>query len=68
MVDGMKSVVVSYFLRAFAPETKVWWANCSPALSIIQHWGAQWMYSYNHTRPIMTLGGFTPKQHLAMAA
>jgi len=26
------------------------------------------MYSYNHDRPNMALGGFTPKQHLAMAA
>jgi len=26
------------------------------------------MWSYNHDRPNMALGGFTPKQHLAMAA
>jgi putative transposase len=28
----------------------------------------QWMYNYNHYRPHMALGGFTPKQRLAMAA
>jgi len=26
------------------------------------------MYKYNHQRPNMALGGFTPKQRLAMAA
>jgi hypothetical protein len=26
------------------------------------------MYSYNHDRPNMALGGFARKQHLAMAA
>jgi putative transposase len=28
----------------------------------------QWMYNYNHHRPHMALGDFTPKQRLAMAA
>jgi putative transposase len=28
----------------------------------------QWMWHYNHDRPNMALGGFTPKQRLAMAA
>ncbi|TYK68203.1 transposase, partial [Comamonas sp. Z1] len=27
-----------------------------------------WMWTYNHERPNMALGGFTPKQRLAMAA
>ncbi|MBJ9913157.1 transposase, partial [Burkholderia cenocepacia] len=27
-----------------------------------------WMWTYNHDRPHMALGGFTPKQRLAMAA
>jgi hypothetical protein len=26
------------------------------------------MWSYDHDRPNMALGGFTPKKHLAMAA
>jgi len=34
----------------------------------VQDYATQWMYSYNHDRPNMALGGFTPKQHLAMAA
>jgi transposase InsO family protein len=29
---------------------------------------ADWMWTYNHERPNMALGGFTPKQRLAMAA
>jgi putative transposase len=28
----------------------------------------QWMWFYNHDRPNMAFGGFTPKQRLAMAA
>jgi putative transposase len=28
----------------------------------------QWMWTYNHDRPNMALGGITPKQRLAMAA
>jgi len=27
----------------------------------------RWMWSYNHQRPNMALGGITPKQRLAMA-
>ncbi|MDN7639155.1 integrase core domain-containing protein, partial [Burkholderia cepacia] len=27
-----------------------------------------WMWTYNHDRPHMALGGFTPKQRLAKAA
>ena len=34
----------------------------------VQDFATQWMRSYNHDRPNMALGGFTPKQHLAMAA
>ena len=34
----------------------------------VQDFATQWMWSYNHNRPHMALGGFTPKQHLAMAA
>ena len=31
-------------------------------------YGGMDMWSYNHDRPNMALGGFTPKQRLAMAA
>ena len=34
----------------------------------VQMFATQWMYKYNHQRPNMALGGFTPKQRLAMAA
>lgn len=34
----------------------------------VQDFATQWMWSYNHDRPNMALGGVTPKQRLAMAA
>lgn len=37
-------------------------------LEEVQLFATQWMYNYNHDRPNMALGGFTPKQRLAMAA
>lgn len=37
-------------------------------LDEVQLFATQWMYGYNHERPNMVLGGFTPKQRLAMAA
>jgi putative transposase len=37
-------------------------------LAQVQDSATQWMWSYNHDRPNMALGGFTPKQRLAMAA
>lgn len=37
-------------------------------LEAVQLFATKWMWSYNHERPNMALGGFTPKQHLAMAA
>ena len=37
-------------------------------LDEVQLFATQWMYNYNHNRPLMALGGFTPKQRLAMAA
>jgi putative transposase len=33
-----------------------------------QDFATRWMWSYNHERPNMALGGITPKQRLAMAA
>jgi len=32
----------------------------------VQRVATQWMWFYNHQRPHMALGGFTPKQRLAM--
>jgi putative transposase len=37
-------------------------------LEEVQLFATRWMYDYNHDRPNMALGGFTPKQRLAMAA
>jgi putative transposase len=37
-------------------------------LEDVRLFATQWMYQYNHNRPHMALGGFTPKQRLAMAA
>ena len=37
-------------------------------ISEVQDHATKWMYQYNHTRPHMGLGGFTPKQHLQRAA
>jgi putative transposase len=40
------------------------WEN----LEHVQQYATDWMWTYNHDRPNMALGGFTPKQRLAMAA
>jgi putative transposase len=40
------------------------WAS----LAQVQDYATTWMWSYNHDRPHMALGGMTPKQRLAMAA
>ena len=37
-------------------------------LADMQDYATNWMWSYNHDRPHMALGGITPKQRLAMAA
>jgi putative transposase len=37
-------------------------------LAEVQDFATRWMWSYNHQRPNMALGGITPKQRLAMAA
>lgn len=37
-------------------------------LEEVRLFATNWMYDYNHNRPNMALGGFTPKQRLAMAA
>ncbi|GGX01467.1 hypothetical protein GCM10007242_02950 [Pigmentiphaga litoralis] len=40
----------------------------SGQLAQVQDHATQWMWSYNHERPNMALGGITPKQRLAIAA
>lgn len=41
---------------------------CWRDLDEVQEFATQWAWNYNHERPNMALGGFTPKQRLAMAA
>lgn len=38
------------------------------SLDEIQGFATQWLWTYNHDRPNMALGGITPKQKLAIAA
>jgi len=38
------------------------------SLEEAQDHATQWMWTYNHERPNMALGGITSKQRLAMAA
>ncbi len=44
--------------------SQYYWSN----LDEVRLFATQWLYGYNHHRPNMALGGFTPKQRLAMAA
>ncbi len=37
-------------------------------LDHVQRFAIDWMWTYNHDRPHMALGGFTPKQRLAITA
>jgi putative transposase len=38
------------------------------SISDVQDYATKWLWSYNHERPNMALGGITPKQKLAIAA
>ncbi|NBT07102.1 MAG: IS3 family transposase, partial [Betaproteobacteria bacterium] len=44
--------------------SQYYWSN----LEEVQAFATQWMWFYNNDRPQMALGGFTPRQKLAMAA
>ncbi len=44
--------------------SQYYWDN----LEEVRLFATNWMFDYNHNRPNMALGGFTPKQRLAMAA
>lgn len=35
---------------------------------LVQNFATSWLWTYNHDRPNMGLGGITPKQKLALAA
>ena len=34
----------------------------------VQEFARQWLWTYNHERPNLALGGIAPKQKLALAA
>lgn len=38
------------------------------SIAEVQDYGTNWIWTYNHERPNMALGGITPKQKLALAA
>jgi putative transposase len=37
-------------------------------LDEVREFATRWLWHYNHERPNLRLGGFTPKQKLAMVA
>jgi putative transposase len=58
------------YVERFNRTVRYEWLSqyCWSSVEEVQDFATQWMWSYNHERPNMALGGFTPKQHLAMAA
>ena len=64
--NPQQNAYVERFNRTVRYEwlSQYYWAD----LAEVQHFVTKWMWSYNHDRPNMALGGFTPKQRLAMAA
>jgi putative transposase len=38
------------------------------SLEEVQEYATRWLWTYNHERPNMAIGGMTPKQKLALAA
>ena len=38
------------------------------SIAEVQDYGTNWIWTYNHERPNMALGGITPKQKLALVA
>jgi putative transposase len=38
------------------------------SISEVQAFAMKWLWTYNHERPNMALGGITPKQKLTLAA
>lgn len=58
------------YVERFNRTVRYEWLSqyCWENLDDVRLFATQWMYNYNHQRPHMALGGFTPKQRLAMAA
>jgi putative transposase len=64
--NPQQNAYVEWFNRTVRYEwlSQYYWSD----LAEVQNFATKWMWSYNYDRPIMALGGFTPKQRLAMAA
>ena len=64
--NPQQNAYVERFNRTVRYEwlSQYYWSD----LAEVQDFATKWMWSYNHNRPNMALGGFTPKQRLAMAA
>ena len=64
--NPQQNAYVERFNRTVRYEwlSQYYWSN----LEEVQAFATQWMWSYNNDRPHMALGGFTPRQKLAMAA
>jgi putative transposase len=65
-VNPQQNAYVERFNRAMRYEwlSQNYWTH----LDQVRIHATQWMWTYNHERPNMALGGFTPMQRLAMAA
>ena len=64
--NPQQNAYVERFNRTVRYEwlSQYYWSS----LEEVQEFATRWMWSYNNDRPNMALGGFTPKQKLAMAA
>jgi putative transposase len=64
--NPQQNAYVERFNRTVRYEwlSQYYWSD----LAEVQDFATKWMWSYNHDRPNMALGGFTPKQRMAMAA
>ncbi len=58
------------YVEHFNRTVRYGWLSqyCWSSIAEVQDFPTQWMWSYNHDRPNMTLGGLTPKKRLAVAA
>jgi transposase InsO family protein len=63
--NPQQNAYVERFNRTVRHEwlTQYYWSD----LAEVQDFATKWMWPYNHDRPNTAVGGFTPKQPLAMA-
>lgn len=59
----------AYVVRTTAPYVTTGWGHyLFESIAEVQEHATRWIWTYNHERPNMALGGITPKQKLARAA